>query len=173
MLHSSARVAILALALLGALPARAAQVYYTVENLGGNRWLYAYQLDVFRYSTGYGFSVFFDPERYAALSTAAPAPGPDWTALVVQPDLGLGADGFYDAEALYDDSTRLAVFRVSFDWLGAGSPGDQPFEVREPSPSFAVVESGTTIAPEPTALAQHALIAVSVAALAARGRSRC
>ena len=170
MLHSSIRAAIVLLALAGAGQAQAVQVYYTVQNLGGNRWLYAYRLDAFPYSGGYGFSVFFDPALHAAISTAAPAPGSDWDALVVQPDPALGADGFYDAEALYDDATIAAVFRVSFDWLGAGTPGDQVFEVREPAPSFAAVESGTTRAPEPTPWVQAA---TAVLALAARRSRRC
>jgi hypothetical protein len=173
LLHSSVRAAIVLLALFSVGPARAVNVHYEVQSLGGTRWLYTYQLDRFPYATGYGFSVFFDPDLYAAISTAAPAPGPDWNALVVQPDPGLGSEGFYDAEALFDDSTQFALFRVSFDWLGGGSPGDQPYEVREPSPSFGVVESGTTIAPEPALLAQHAVTALSIAALATRGRSRC
>ncbi len=173
LLKSSVPIAAVLLALCCATPARAVQVYFTTQNLGGNRWLYAYRLDEFPYAAGYGFSVYFDPELHAALATAPPSPGSDWDAVVVQPDVGLGSEGLYDAQALYDDSTHLAVFRVSFDWLGAGTPGDQPFEVREPSPSFAVVESGTTFAPEPAALAQHAVTALSLAALATRGRSRC
>ena len=169
-----ARIAIALLVLCSAAPARAVQVYYTVENLSGNRWLYVYELDRFPYATGCGFTVHFDPELYEDLSTAQPAPGSDWEPAVVQPDAGLGADGLYDVEALYDDSTSAAVFRVSFDWLGVGTPGDQPFEVREPFPSFATVESGTTLAPEPAALAQHAGTLLALAALlAARGRSRC
>ena len=173
MLHSSVRVAVGLFALLCAGSARAVQVYYEVESLGGNRWVYAYQLDRFPYDAGYGFSVFFDPDLYGAIATETPGPGPAWSALVVQPDTGLGAEGFYDAEAVSYNSTHFVTFRVSFDWLGAGPPGDQPFEVREPSPSFAAIESGTTIAPEPAALAQHAITALSIAALAIRGRSRC
>jgi hypothetical protein len=173
LLKSPARIALVLLALLGAGSAQAVEVSYTVQNLSGNRWLYAYRLDEFPYAAGYGFSVYFDPELYASLSTALPGPGSDWDPVVVQPDPGLSSDGLYDAEALFDDSTPDAVFRVSFDWLGGGTPGAQSFVVREPSPSFAAVEEGTTFAPEPALLAQHAGTLLSLAALAARGRSRC
>lgn len=167
------RAALVVLALHSAGAAHAVEVTAGREHLGGNRWLYSYELDEFPYTTGYGFTVYFDPEQFAALATAAPGPGTDWNAVVLQPDVGLGAEGFYDAQALFDDPTVDAVFRVSFDWLGIGLPGPQPFEVREPAPSFDVVESGTTIVPEPAALAQHAGTVLSLAAMAARGRSRC
>jgi hypothetical protein len=166
------RAALGLLALSSAAPAHAVEVAASVQNLGGNRWQYAYRLDEFPYPAGYGFSIYFDPELHASLATEQPGPGSDWDAVVVQPDLGLGSDGLYDAEALYDDSTPDATFRVSFDWLGGGTPGAQPFEVREPGPSFEVVESGTTVVPEPAALAQHAGTLLSLAVLAARGRSR-
>jgi hypothetical protein len=170
----SKRLALVAIgiAVLGARPAHAVDVSYAVHSLGGNRWQYAYWLDEFPYATGYGFTVYFDPELYASL-TASPDAGSDWDAVVVQPDAGLGAEGFYDAEALFDDATTAAVFRVSFDWLGGGTPGAQPFEVREPAPSFAVIENGTTVVPEPVALAGQAATALSLAALASRARARC
>lgn len=141
--------------------------------LGHDRWRYEYRLDEFPFDAGYGFTVYFDPALYTALQVAAPAPGSNWDALVRQPDAGLGSDGFYDAEALFDDPSANAVFRVSFEWLGAGTPGAQFFEVREPEPSFAVVASDTTVVPEPAALVRHASAVLSLAALAAHGRARC
>lgn len=165
--------AVVLLALSSAGAAHAVEVTASREHLGGNRWLYEYELDAFPYATGYGFTVYFDPEQFASLTVAAPAPHADWNAVVLQPDPGLGAEGYYDAQALFDDATVDTVFRVSFDWLGIGLPGPQPFEVREPEPSFDVVESGMTVVPEPAVLAQHAGTLLSLAAMAARGRSRC
>ena len=174
MLTPLIRAAAVLLLLSSAGSAHAVEVTASREHLGGDRWLYSYELDAFPHTTGYGFTVYFDPEQYAALTpAAAPAPGSDWDAVVLQPDPGLGAEGYYDAQALFDDSTVDTVFRVSFDWFGIGLPGPQPFEVREPAPSFEVVESGMTIVPEPAALAQHAGTLLSLAAMAARGRSRC
>lgn len=168
------RAAVVLFALSSAGAAHAVEVTATREHLGGSRWLYSYELDAFPYTTGYGFTVYFDPEQFAALTPAAPAPSTDWNVVVLQPDPGLGAEGYYDAQTLFDDSTVDTVFRVSFDWFGIGLPGPQPFEVREPAPSYDVVESGmTTFVPEPAVLAQHAGTLLSLAAMAARGRSRC
>lgn len=176
-LHRPARVAIWLLALVAG-SARAVEVSYSVQNvadtqLGHDLWRSEYRLDAFPFDAGYGFTVYFDPELYTALQTALPAPGSDWDAIVRQPDAGLGSDGFYDAEALFDDPSADAVFRVSFEWLGTGTPSEQVFEVREPEPSFAVVQSGTTVTPEPATLVQHTSAVLSLAALALRGRPRC
>ena len=173
----TARSTICLLALVAG-SADAVEISATAQNLadaqpGHDRWRYEYRLDAFPFDAGYGFTVYFDPALYTDLQVAAPAPGVDWDAIVRQPDTGLGSDGFYDAEARFDDSTTTAVFRVSFEWLGAGTPGAQPFEVREPAPSFAAVASGTTTVPEPAALVQHMSAVLSLAALALQGRSRC
>lgn len=158
--------------------ASAVEISSSVQDLadvqpGHDRWRYEYRLDEFPFDAGYGFTVYFDPALYADLQVATPAPGADWDAIVRQPDTGLGSDGFYDAEARFDDSAPTAFFRVSFEWLGAGTPGAQPFEVREPEPSFAAVATGTTTVPEPAALVRHASAVLSLAALALHGRSRC
>jgi hypothetical protein len=176
-LYRSAHVAVSLLA-LAAGSARAVEVSYSVQDvvdtqLGHDRWRYEYRLDAFPFAAGYGFTVYFDPELYTALQTGLPAPGSDWDAIVRESDAGLGSDGFYDAEALFDDPSADAVFRVSFEWLGTGTPGEQAFEVREPDPSFAVEQSGTTVVPEPATLVQHASAVLSLAALARRGRPRC
>jgi hypothetical protein len=55
---------------------------------------------------------------------------------------------------------------VSFVWLGPGAPGPQAFDVREPDPSFEVVESGTTVLPEPAG------ISLGMGALAALAATR-
>jgi len=175
--HRPARVAVWLLALVAG-SAGAVEVSYSVLNLadtqpGHDRWLYEYQLGAFPFDAGYGFTVYFDPDLYTALQSALPAPGSDWDAILRQPDVDLGSDGFYDAEALFADPSADAVFRVSFEWLGTGTPGEQAFAVREPDPSFAVVQSGTTGVPEPTALVQHASAVLSLAALASNRRPRC
>ncbi len=176
-LHRPARVALSLLALVAG-SAQAVEVSYGVSDLidtqlGHDRWRYEYRIDAFPFDAGYGFTVCFDPELYTDLQMSLPAPGSDWDAVVRQPDVGLGSDGFYDAEALFDDPSAGAAFRVSFEWQGAGTPGEQDFEVREPDPSFAVVQSGTTVVPEPAVLVQHASAVLSLTALAAHGRSRC
>jgi hypothetical protein len=133
-----------------AAPARAVRVAYRVAPIGAGMWVYEYGLDGFSYEAGYGFTVYFDPDLYADL-VAAPAPNADWDPLAVEPDPDLGEDGFLDAEALSDQPSVSDGFLVAFRWLGEGTPGAQPFEVREPAPSFGTVETGTTILPEPSA----------------------
>lgn len=135
---------------------------------GQDRWEYEYWLDSFPYDAGYGFTIWFDPDLYADLDATPPIPHPDWDPLTVAPDPQLGEDGFYDAEALVDAASIDAIFTVSFRWLGPGTPGAQAFDVREPSPSFAAVESGETVLPESGA---SAIGAAAIAALAALRRS--
>ncbi len=158
--------------------AYAVELSYAARNLadteqGHDRWRYEYRLDEFPFDMGYGFTVYFDPELYAALETAPLAPGPDWDAIVGPPDINLGSDGFYDAEALVGDPSANVVFRIDFEWLGVGTPGEQAFAVREPDPSFAVVQSGTTVVPEPAVLVEHASAVLSMTALAFHRRPRC
>lgn len=152
-----------------ALPARAVEVAYFPRDIadvvvGDDRWVYEYTLDEFPYDDGYGFTVYFDPDLYADLDMSPDAPNAHWDAITVEPDANLGDDGFYDAEALVDLPSVGGVFRVSFVWLGAGSPGAQPFEVRDAAPSYATVLTGTTVLPEAgsSALGAGALCALLV-----------
>lgn len=162
--------------LLSAASAKAVEVSYAATDLpdapaAGDRWLYEYWLDSFPYDAGWGFSVFFDPTLYAGLEVTGPGPGAAWDPIALEPDPGLGAFGVYDAEALVDDAPVTAVFRVRFEWLGLGDPGEQPFEVRDPS--LAVLESGTTIVPEPGAFWLEAGAIAALVRLRAPRRSRC
>src|SRR5690606_36000186 len=71
-----------------------------------------------------------------------------WDSLVVQPDAGLPDDGFFDALALgagIVSGAGLGGFAVSFDYLGAGTPGPQAFDIVDPG-TFATLASGTTTA---------------------------
>jgi hypothetical protein len=163
---------LLALLFATAAPARAVEITYRAVDVadtvvGEDRWLYQYWLDEFPFDAGYGFSVYFDPALYFDLAT--PAAPSAWDAIAIEPDANLGDDGLYDAEALVDLPSVNGTFAVSFVWLGAGTPGAQPFDVREPAPSFAPVpgESGTTVLPEP---ATCTLGMGAIASLAARRR---
>lgn len=163
----------IAVAALFACSAQAVEIASVASNLadpvpGQDRWLYRYQLDEFPYDAGYGFTVYFDPDLYADLQETPVSPA-QWNAITAEPDVNLGDDGLYDAQALLDAPTVAVSFTVSFRWLGAGTPGAQPFEVREPLPSFAVIESGTTVVPEPAALS---LGAGAIAALAGMRRTQ-
>ena len=72
----------------------------------------------------------------------------DWNVLSVQPDLALRQPGYYDALALRNGPSRADPFVIDFVWIGAGSPGAQPFDIH--NASFQTVFSGMTVAvPEP------------------------
>jgi hypothetical protein len=129
-----------------------------------DRWRYDYTLPAFPHGAGWGFTVYFDPLLYGAIETPLPPVGAGWTAVALQPDPG-SFDGFYDAEASSDAPSLATPFSVVFTWLGQGTPGAQPFELRDPR--YAPVESGFTV-PEPAAAAPAAFAAL--AGLAARRR---
>jgi len=62
----------------------------------------------------------------------------------------LGDDGGYDALAKslnIEVGEHVYGFAVSFDWLGAGQPGSQYYEIIDPD-TFETIEDGYTV-PEP------------------------
>lgn len=131
-------------------PVSAATVYYETTSLGGNSWQYSYT--VANDTLGAPLeevTIYFDVTLYGNLTvTASPA---GWDSLVVQADTQLPADGFFDSLALVAGIPvlgSLGGFGVSFDYLGTGTPGAQPFDVVNPN-NFQVLESGTTIAAIP------------------------
>lgn len=132
----------------------ATTVSFDVTNISGNTWEYTYT--VANDTLGFDieeFTIFFDVGLYENLvATATPA---DWDPLVIQPDLGLPDDGFYDALALVigiAPGNSLSGFGVQFDFLGAGMPGSQLFQIVDPN-TFDVLDEGfTTLVPLPGAL---------------------
>jgi len=62
-------------------------------------------------------------------------------------------DGGYDAKVLVAgiaEGQTVGDFAVSFDWLGAGQPGSQAYDIIDPQ-TFETIDSGQTI-PEPATL---------------------
>jgi hypothetical protein len=127
-------------------------ISYAASNISGNTWRYEYVLaNDTPGSTINEFTIFFHLGLYSTLSVLdSPA---QWDSLVGQPDPNIPDDGFLDALAL---SSGLAVnhsisgFSVSFNWLGAGIPGSQTFNVVDPQ-TFAVLETeqAQSTVPEP------------------------
>jgi hypothetical protein len=156
-----------AMAVSGALlpaAADAALIQYELTSLGGNRWEYAYTVTNDTLGAPLEeFTIFFDVALYENLAvTASPA---GWSSLVVEPDPLLPDDGFFDALGTAGGITPAGVvsgFRVAFDFLGVGAPDQQPYHVVDPI-TFAVPESGVTIAFVPES---HAGWLLAVAALA-------
>lgn len=142
--HWVARGVIIAMLQFMALSASATAINYTVTQVAGIQWRYAYTIDSKTLANPITeFTVFFDRNLYSNLSVAASPV--DWAALVVQPDLGIPDDGFFDAVALtsgISTSAQLAGFSALFDFLGSGTPSRQPFEIVDVN--FNTIESGLT-----------------------------
>lgn len=123
----------------------ATTVEYQVANLGGDAWQYMYKitnddssLEVTELTT------YFDVENYSDLTVlSSPA---NWDSIVIAADNSLPADGFFDSLALGTGiplGKSLSGFVVGFTYLGAGTPGDQIFELRDAS--FSLLSSGQTV----------------------------
>ena len=133
----------------------------------GDRWQYSYKVSG-SFGLDGGFNVLFSP-LYSLLEPSTPQVVGDWEVVVVaQPDPVLLADGLYSAVAAVPAPSLANVFIVTFDWLGSGTPGSQPFEVFDAS-GFLPLEGGLTQAvgqvPLPSSLA---LLALGLLALRAR-----
>jgi hypothetical protein len=135
----------------------ATTITYDLANLGGNRWEYTYSVaNDSLISAIEEFTIYFNLGSYDNLTVGStPA---DWDAIRFNPDPDIPDDGAYDALALFQgiaSGSSLGGFSVSFDWLVAGIPGSQPFDVVNPSP-WGVLDSGWTVpstpVPEPGTL---------------------
>jgi hypothetical protein len=132
----------------------ATMINYDINNLAGNTWEYTYTVSNDTLGVDIKeFTIFFEVglfENLVASSTPLL-----WDPLTIQPDPGLPDDGFYDALALgpgIAPSDSLGGFSVQFDFLGAGTPGSQFFEVIDPS-TFNTLDSGfTQVIPLPAAI---------------------
>ncbi|MDQ2734055.1 MAG: PEP-CTERM sorting domain-containing protein [Pseudomonadota bacterium] len=127
--------------------ARAQSIDYSATSLGGNQWRYDYIID--NSSPGPSFdevTVYFDSTKDTSLVLSASPAG--WDPLVIQPDLGIPADGYLDVIDLggpVAPGAAVSGFSTTFTYLVAGSPGSQRFELYDSS-SFALLETGLTVA---------------------------
>lgn len=126
--------------------AHAATVAYEVTFLGGNQWRYDYTVNNSMPSLRFDeLTVYFDVNRYSTL--ASPLAPPGWDPIVIQPDIHIPANGFYDALNLSGINTTgasISEFFVSFDYIFAGTPSSQTYELVDSS-TFSIVGSGMTI----------------------------
>jgi uncharacterized protein (TIGR03382 family) len=107
----------------------------------GDRWQYSYQISGGSFGAFGGFNVLFSPALYSNVQGTPPSPNPDWVVTTTPPFPP--ADALYTATALVSNPSLVGPFTVSFDWLGAGSPGSQPFEVFDET-GFLPSEGGLT-----------------------------
>jgi hypothetical protein len=140
------------MALLLPIEAAATSILYSVADLPdqgmGNRVLYTYFVSEREFGSDERFSILFDPNLFSAIELPAPAPGPDWDTLVLQPDDALPSAGRYEGIAMSQAPALPESFTIVAIFDGVGLPGDQPFEIY--GSGFDLLESGTTaLIPEP------------------------
>ncbi|PKB20167.1 hypothetical protein [Janthinobacterium sp. 64] len=143
--------ALLALLLCAMSAAHATSIGYTATSLGGTQWRYDYTVSNTTLAVPIAeFTLFFSVGQYANLHSISTLPG--WDVLLVQPDPAIPGDGYLDALVLAGGIApggTATGFSVTFDYLGAGSPGAQPFSILDPV-SFIELEAGIT---QPAAVA--------------------
>ncbi len=132
---------------------------------GQDLWRYVYTVDGSSFAFDQGLAIFFDYTAYGPLLGSSPDTDPgafvstnsDWDILLLDPEIGLLADGVFDALALVG-SPISSVLSVDFLWSGLGTPGSQSFSTYQLD-AFGtpqILESGVTTAvtpvPEPGTL---------------------
>ena len=118
---------------------------------GQDLWQGSYRLSLGTFATNEGFTVLFDPSKYANLSTPLLPTPPGWDVLTVQPDVALSAPGFLDGLALINNPPILnQPFHLNFVWKGPGVPDTQPFQTYSLNGGFQITGAGITMnIPEP------------------------
>lgn len=173
------------LLLASQLAAGTISVQYSVTPLGGNVYEYVYSIYNNGTLPGNGpvqfFDIDFDTSLYSNLQISTPSSfDSQWSQAILAG--GVGYPAAFDVCAAPASSsscppflsggipvnTTLAGFSVTFDWLGTGTPGSQPFEVYDSN--FDRVQSGETATPEPSSLCLVALSAFFLAACGIRLR---
>lgn len=148
------RGTLLALCLLLTPAAQALTITHVAQDMadvnpGEDLWRYTYQVSGHTFTAGEGFSIFFDPTLFGALSN--PTGNADWDILTLQPDPILPGDGLFDALALVNGASLADPFSVDVVWLGQGAPGGQAFVLYDET--FATIGSGISVSggtvPEP------------------------
>jgi hypothetical protein len=135
--------------------AGAATIIFTATDLvdsmpGQDLWEYSYRVSDLALAANQGFAIRFDQTLYLDLQSPPPWVNGAWNVMTLQPDLGLNADGLYDALALQGNPSLANSFSINFVWLGSGTPGAQPYEIYDTD--FATLARGETVAPPPAAL---------------------
>jgi hypothetical protein len=151
----------------------AAQIEYTNTPLGGNSYRYTYSITGVTFTQYEGLDIRFDPTLFGTLSS--PAAGSGFSTLVLQPNNPPGTFGDYYAIAQVSNPSLAVSFQVSVTYLGAGTPGSQPFFVDQFDSNgnlISIASSGVTSQPEPSTLASGALGLIACTILVIRRRSR-
>jgi hypothetical protein len=158
--------------------AHATSIFYEAKPLGGAQWEYDYT--VMNSTLGsplQEFTIRFDYNLFKNL--AIKNTNTNWDQVVIQPQtIFAPQDGFYDAMTLGTGITggdSEGGFTVSFDWLGNGTPGRQPFDIVNPE-NYSILDSGLTAplnaspVPEPATFLLTALGLVALGGFQVRRR---
>jgi len=168
----------LGLAAIASQPAAATVIYYEANQLNGNSWQVDYEIQNDTLLNAIeSFTLFFNQDLYSNIAVLSAPAG--WDLSVIQPDISIPDDGYVDGIAGFGGAIPLngilAGIRVTFDFLGAGAPGTQFFEMYDPD-NYFLVDSGNTIVrpstpvpvPEPSMALLHLLIIIGLSTLAKR-----
>jgi hypothetical protein len=145
------------------LPARmdGAVILFSATNIAGSTWEYSYEVSG-TFSMNEAFLIEFDGSLYSTLQDPPPAV-PDWTLIVfpTDPSTTPPSPGAFGAIADVNNPTLSNPFTIQFTFLGAGTPGSQPFTIFNSGGD--PIESGeTSEIPEPWSLS---MIGCGLAAL--------
>jgi hypothetical protein len=143
---------VLLFSLTSIIQAQQGTIIYELTDLGSNSWRFDYAVSNNILATPIEeFTVYFDEGLYHNLAIVGPTPS-GWDAIVWQPEPALGSGG-YDAMTTgsgINPGESVGGFSVKFDWLGAGRPGGQFYEIVDPT-DYGVLRSGFTV-PEPASI---------------------
>jgi hypothetical protein len=149
--------------------ASAATVDFEVTSLGGNEYRYSYSFTGFALTENEEIDIRFNPALFGALSNGA-AP-PDFDLLVLQPNNPPGAFGDYSLLALIDNPSMDGSFTIDVVYLGAGTPGAQPYSINQydatgtltsTTPGGVTVDASAVPEPATFVLVGGAVLAVSL-----------
>jgi hypothetical protein len=121
-------------------------ISYTATDVSGSTWDYNYTITNNTKSTIDEFTIFATLGQYSNLSVAA-SPS-SFSSIVAQPDPGIPADGYFDAQAIsagLSAGRTLSGFSMQFTYSGSGSPGSQLFNIVDPN-TFTTLAAGYTTA---------------------------
>ncbi len=129
-------------------PSEAAVIRYTATNTIGTEWRYDYTVSADPAAAAIDeFTIFFDLALFDGANLRDLTGPLGWDGLIQQPDGGLPDNGLIDVFALAGGiapGSSLGGFSVVFDWLNAGAPGSQAFDIIDAA-TFTVTSSGFTI----------------------------
>ncbi|AQQ72022.1 hypothetical protein SMSP2_02401 [Limihaloglobus sulfuriphilus] len=139
-------------------------------NVSGNTWTFTYTVVNSGLDAGIEeFTILFDPELYSVIEAAAAHQPAGWDPAVWQPKPATATFGGFDLWAQgtppIAKGNSVSGFKVTFNWLGEGEPGSQPYEIVDVNDFANPLEQGyTTVVPEPMTFTLLALPAVIAAA---------